>query len=68
MRLALGVGGDPAIRLAWRVSPEALERLAERYRVEVALGDDGSRRLSLDAPGVIPVDVLAYPLDEDATE
>jgi len=68
VRLFLGVGGEPAIRLAWRVSPETLERLAARYGATPASGDDGSRRLCLDAPGVIPVDDLAYRQDDDATE
>ena len=68
VRLALGVGGEPALRLAWRVSPEALERLAARYGAEPAPAEDGSRRLCLEAPGVIPVDVIAYPLDDDAAE
>lgn len=68
VRLALGVGGEPAIRLVWRASPEALERLAARHGVAISAGDDGSLRLRLDAPGVIPVDVIALQPDEDATE
>ena len=68
MRLALGVGGEPSVRLAWRVSPEALQRLAERYGLAVTRGEDGARTLCLEAPGVIPVDVIAFPPDEDASE
>jgi hypothetical protein len=68
VRLALGVGGEPAVRLAWRVSPDALERLAERYGVAAASADDGARRVCLEAPGVVPVDVIAYPPDDDAAE
>jgi hypothetical protein len=68
VRLALGVGGEPAVRLAWRVAPEALERLAERYGTAIMTRQDGGRAVCLEAPGVIPVDVIAYPPDEDASE
>jgi hypothetical protein len=68
VRLALAVGGEPAVRLAWRVSPEALQRLADRYGAAIASGEHGARKVCLQAPGVVPVDVVAYPPDDDATE
>ncbi|MES2460130.1 MAG: VOC family protein [Armatimonadota bacterium] len=47
--------------LAWRVSSEELERLAEHHSQEIKPHRDGTRSFYLEAPGGQAVEIIAYP-------
>jgi catechol 2,3-dioxygenase-like lactoylglutathione lyase family enzyme len=47
--------------LAWRVTDEELERLAEQHQREIKPHRDGTRSFYLDAPGGQAIEIIAYP-------
>jgi catechol 2,3-dioxygenase-like lactoylglutathione lyase family enzyme len=49
--------------LAWRVTDEELERLAERHSEVIKPHRDGTRSFYLQAPGGQAVEIIAYPAD-----
>ena len=67
-RLAFVTEGEHPQHVAYKVSPEELERLAGERGADVAEHRDGSRSFYLEAPGNGHLEIIAYPdvLEEDS--
>jgi catechol 2,3-dioxygenase-like lactoylglutathione lyase family enzyme len=68
VRMAFVLAEQHPDHVAWKVSPEELERRAALHDAEIAEHRDGTRSFYLEAPGGHGVEVIAYPdaLPEDA--
>lgn len=64
-KLAFVVADQHPQHLAFSVSTEELERLADEHGAEIAVHRDGSRSFYLEAPGDGRLEIVAYP---DAVE
>jgi hypothetical protein len=60
-KLALVMADQHPDHLAWRVSQQELERLAQRHEMAIHPHRDGSRSFYLEAPGGQPIEFIAYP-------
>ncbi|MBA3328620.1 MAG: VOC family protein [Solirubrobacterales bacterium] len=60
-RLAFVLAAEHPDHLAWKVSPEELERLAAEHEREISPHRDGTRSFYLDGPGGHGVEMIAYP-------
>jgi catechol 2,3-dioxygenase-like lactoylglutathione lyase family enzyme len=67
-KLAFVMADQHPHHLAFKVSGEELERMAQEHGAVVAVHRDASRSFYLDAPGDARVEVIAYPdtPEEDA--
>jgi len=67
-KLAFVMADQHPHHLAFKVSGEELERMAQEHGAVVAVHRDASRSFYLEAPGDAQVEVIAYPdtLEEDA--
>ncbi len=67
-KLAFVMADQHPHHLAFKVSGEELERMAQEHGAVVAVHRDASRSFYLDAPGDARVEVIAYPdtLGQDA--
>jgi catechol 2,3-dioxygenase-like lactoylglutathione lyase family enzyme len=63
-RMALVIADQHPDHVAWRVSPEQLERLAARHGRPIATHRDATRSFYLEAPGGHWVEIIAYPEDD----
>lgn len=64
VRLAFVVADEHPNHLAWRVSEDELERLAQEHKGEIAVHRDGSRSFYLDTPGGQAIELIAYADEE----
>jgi len=60
-KLAFVMADQHPHHLAFKVSGEELERMAQEHGAVVAVHRDASRSFYLDAPGDARVEVIAYP-------
>jgi len=66
-RMAFVTEGEHPQHVAFKVSPDELERMATEHGVDIAVHRDGSRSFYVEAPGHGHLEVIAYPdvLEED---
>ena len=60
-KIAFVLASEHPNHLAWRVSGEELEALADRHQLAIHPHRDGTRSFYLDAPGGQSVEVIAHP-------
>lgn len=67
LRMAFVMADEHPGHVAFSVSPERLDELAQRHGCAPAVHRDGSRSFYVDGPGETGVEIISYPVtDEDA--
>jgi catechol 2,3-dioxygenase-like lactoylglutathione lyase family enzyme len=60
-KLAFVMADQHPSHMAWRVSNTELETLATRHEMAIHPHRDGTRSFYLEAPGGLPIELIAYP-------
>lgn len=61
VKLAFVMSAQHPEHLAWQVSEEELERLAQLHQREIVTRRDNSRSFYIEAPGDSSVELISYP-------